>query len=109
MAKKIETDLKTFIKFWLVPLGIVVALFLANKALTGLIIIGVSIFLALALRPLVRKVNHFFTKMFGKDKKHQTLSVVFAYLIVVLVILFVIVATITLIQVSISKSKEVQA
>ena len=86
MAKKIETDLKTFIKFWLVPLGIVVALFLANKALTGLIIIGVSIFLALALRPLVRKVNHFFTKMFGKDKKHQTLSVVFAYLIVVLVI-----------------------
>ncbi|MBQ3296754.1 AI-2E family transporter [Candidatus Saccharibacteria bacterium] len=86
MAKKIETDLNTFIKFWLVPLGIVAALFLAFKSLTGLIIIGVSIFLALALRPLVRKVNELFAKMFGKDKKHQTLSVVFAYLIVVLVI-----------------------
>lgn len=86
MSKKIETDLRTFIKFWLVPLGIVVAIFILNKALTGLIIIGISIFLALALKPLVRKVNGFFTKAFGKDKRHQTLSAVFAYLIVVLVI-----------------------
>lgn len=86
MSKTIGTDLKTFIKFWLVPLGIVVALFIIYKAMTGLIIIGVSIFLALALKPLVRKVNGFFTKHFGKDKKHQTMSAVFAYLIVVLVI-----------------------
>ncbi len=86
MSKKYETDLRTFIKFWLVPLGIVATLFILNKALTGLIIIGISIFLALALKPLVRKVNGFFTKAFGKDKKHQTLSAVFAYLIVVLVI-----------------------
>ena len=86
MTKKIGTDLNTFIKFWLVPLGLVAAIFIIEKAMTGLIIIGISIFLALALRPLVRKVNSLFTKMFGKDKKHQTLSVVFAYLIVVLVI-----------------------
>ncbi|MCR5700397.1 MAG: AI-2E family transporter [Candidatus Saccharibacteria bacterium] len=86
MTKKIGTDLNTFIKFWLVPLGIVLLIFIIEKAMTGLIIIGISIFLALALRPLVRKVNNLFAKMFGKDKKHQTLSVVFAYLIVVLVI-----------------------
>ena len=86
MSKKIETDLNTFIKFWLVPLGLLAAIFIIEKAITGLIIIGISIFLALALRPLVRKVNNLFTKMFGKDKKHQTLSAVFAYLIVVLVI-----------------------
>ncbi len=86
MAKTIETDLKTFIKFWLVPLGIVLAVFLIFKAMTGLLLIGISIFLALALRPLVRKVDDFFTKHFGKDKQHQTISVVFAYLIVVLVI-----------------------
>ncbi len=86
MSKKIETDLRTFIKFWLVPLGIVVAMFLMYKALTGLIIIGASIFLALALRPLVRKVDNFFVQHFGKDRKHQTLSVALAYLIVVLVI-----------------------
>ena len=69
MSKQIETDLRTFIKFWLVPLGIVVTILILYKALTGLIIIGISIFLALALRPLVRSVNNFFTKHFGKDKK----------------------------------------
>ncbi|MBR3322370.1 AI-2E family transporter [Candidatus Saccharibacteria bacterium] len=86
MSKKVETDICTFIKFWLVPLGIVLAIFLIEKAIVGLIIIGVSIFLALALKPLVRKVNNLFTKLFGKEKKHQTISVVFAYLIVVIVI-----------------------
>lgn len=86
MSKQIETDLRTFVKFWLVPIGILLALFIIQKALTGLIIIGASIFLALALKPLVRKVNDFFTKHFGKDKKHQNLSAVFAYLIVILVI-----------------------
>ena len=86
MSKKIETDLHTFVKFWLVPLGIILVLFLGYKALTGLVIVGASIFLALALKPLVHKVNDFFTKCFGKDKKHQTLSVVLAYLIVVLIV-----------------------
>jgi len=86
MSKKFETDIWTFTKFWLVPLGIVLVLFLMIKALTGLIIIGVSIFLALALKPLVRKVNNLFVKLFGQDKKHQTASAVMAYLIVVAVI-----------------------
>ena len=86
MSKQIETDLRTFVKFWLVPVGILLALFFVQKALTGLIIIGASIFLALALKPLVRRVNDFFTKHFGKDRKHQNLSAVFAYLIVILVI-----------------------
>ena len=86
MTKKIETDWRTFIKFWLVPLIIIAVLFFMYKAVTGLVIIGISIFLALALKPLVRKVNNFFTKHFGSDKNHQTISVTFAYLIVVLII-----------------------
>ena len=86
MAKTIETDLRTFVKFWLVPLGIGIAIFVICQALTGLIIIGISIFLALALKPLVRWVNNLFKKMFGAEKKHQTLSAALAYLIVVLVI-----------------------
>ena len=86
MSKKIETDTWTFIKFWAIP-GIAYLLYLfIGKAMEGLVIIGISIFLALALRPLVKKVNNFFTKHFGKDKKHQTISAVLAYLIVVLVI-----------------------
>ena len=86
MSKIVETDLKTFVKFWLVPLGIGLVLLFLYSALTGLVIVGISIFLALALKPLVRKVNNFFTKHFGTEKKHQTLSAVLAYVIVVLVI-----------------------
>lgn len=85
MSKTIETDLHTFIKFWLVPVGILLLIVFLSTASTGLIIVGASIFLALALKPLVRKVNSFFTRCFGSDKKHQTLSAVMAYLIVVLV------------------------
>ena len=86
MSKTIETDTKTFIRFWLVPLFIgLVALFLYS-ARTGLIVVGASIFLALALKPLVRKVDGFFNRRLGTEKKHQTLSAVMAYLIVVVVI-----------------------
>ena len=87
MSKRvIETDTKTFIKFWLVPLGIGLLLLFINSAKQGLIVIGLSIFLALALRPLVHSVNNFFHKHFGADKKFQTASAVLAYLIVVLVL-----------------------
>lgn len=87
MAKVIETDLKTFIKFWLVPVGIGLVVLFLNSAKHGLIVVGASIFLALALKPLVRKVNGFFNKHFGSNgKKHQTLSAVLAYFIVVLII-----------------------
>ncbi|MBR2836905.1 AI-2E family transporter [Candidatus Saccharibacteria bacterium] len=86
MSKTIETDTRTFVKFWLVPLGIGLVLLFLYSALTGLIIIGLSIFLALALKPLVRRVNNFFTRHFGTERKHQTASAVLAYLIVVLVI-----------------------
>ena len=86
MSKHIEYDTRAFVKFWLIPLIIAAVLFFVYKALTGLVIIGISIFLALALKPLVRKVNGFFNKYFGKDKKHQTVSAIFAYLIVVIVI-----------------------
>lgn len=86
MAREIVTDTKTMVKFWLIPLIIVVIGFVLYKAVTGLIIIGISIFLALALKPLVRRVNGFFNKHFGTEKKHQTSSAVLAYFLVVLVI-----------------------
>lgn len=86
MSKLIETDTKTFVKFWSVPLIIAIVIMILYKALTGLIVIGISIFLALALKPLVRKVNSFFTKHFGTEKKHQTASAVLAYIIVVVVV-----------------------
>lgn len=86
MSKLIETDTKTFVKFWSIPLIIAIIIMILYQALTGLIIIGISVFLALALKPLVKKVNNFFTKHFGTEKKHQTASAVLAYIIVVVVI-----------------------
>lgn len=86
MSKLIEADTKTFVKFWSIPVIIFIVLLILDKALTGLIVIGISVFLALALKPLVRKVNNFFTKHFGTEKKHQTASAVLAYVIVVVVI-----------------------
>lgn len=84
--KQIETDTKTFLRFWLIPVAIYAVWLFVQSAITGLIVVGISIFLALALKPLVRKVNNFFTKHFGAEKKHQTLSAVLAYFIVVIVI-----------------------
>ena len=86
MSKTIETDTKTFLKFWLIPVAIYAVWLFVRSAATGLIIVGISIFLALALKPLVRRVNEFFNRRFGTQKKHQTASAVLAYLIVVLVI-----------------------
>lgn len=86
MSKLIETDTRTFVKFWSIPLVIAIVLLIFYQALEGLIIIGISIFLALAVKPLVRKVNGFFTKHFGTEKKHQTASAALAYIIVVVVI-----------------------
>ena len=86
MSKVIETDTWTFIKFWSIPaVAYLIYLFLGQAA-TGLVVVGISIFLALALKPLVRKVNDFFNRRFGTQKKHQTTSAVLAYLLVVLVI-----------------------
>ena len=86
MAKTIETDLRTFVKFWLVPVAFLLIWYIFQSAWMGLVIIGIAIFLALALRPLVSRVDGFFTKHFGKDKKHQNLSAILAYLIVVVVL-----------------------
>ena len=86
MKKLIETDLQTFIKFWLVPLGIALAILFLWKASVGLIMIGISIFLALALRPLVRRVDLFLQKHFGTNKKHNTASAILAYAIIILII-----------------------
>lgn len=86
MSKVIETDLRTFVKFWLVPVGMGLVFLFLGAAREALIVIGASIFLALALKPLVRRVNNFFIKHFGTEKKHQTASAILAYLIVVIII-----------------------
>ncbi|MBR5027157.1 AI-2E family transporter [Candidatus Saccharibacteria bacterium] len=91
MGKQIEVDTRTFIRFWLVLLGIGLIILFLYKALTGLIIIGISIFLALALKPLVSKLNNFLGKHFGMEKNHKTASAVIAYSIIVTILVTVVI------------------
>jgi len=46
---KLEIDTRTFVRFWLIISGLVLAALLIYKAQSGLLILGISAFLALAL------------------------------------------------------------
>ena len=47
MARTIDVDTSTFVRFWLVILGFVLAALFIWKALPALIIIGIAIFLTI--------------------------------------------------------------
>ena len=86
--KTIEVDTKTFVRFWLVILAFgLIGLFIW-KALTGLIIVGIAIFLAIAIQPLAARINKLI------KRQNSSLSSVIAYGLVI-VVLGVIVAVIT--------------
>ena len=80
----VEIDTRTILRFWLVLLGIALVIFFFYKALTGLMIIGISIFLAIALKPLVNRLNRFLTKHLGVNKSHRTASAALAYSTIVI-------------------------
>lgn len=91
MSKQtVEIDTRTLLRFWLILLGIGLVILFLYKALTGLIIIGISIFLAIALKPLVNKLNNFLTKHFGVNKSHKKASAVLAYSIIVVLLLAIV-------------------
>lgn len=87
MGKTIEVDTRTFVRFWLVILGFGLAGLFICKAWEALMIIGIALFLTIAIRPLARRINRF-TK-----KDHATSSAILAY-VAVLVILGVIFAVV---------------
>ena len=88
MSTKIDIDTRTFVRFWLVIFGIVLVAFLLYNARTALIIIGVSIFLALALNGPVSRISR---KLPGKSRVGAT---AIAYVMVVAVLSAVIVLVI---------------
>ena len=57
MSKTVDVDTKTFIRFWLVISLLAIIALLIARASTGLLIVGIAIFLAIAVRPLVFKVE----------------------------------------------------
>lgn len=63
MPERIDVDTKTFIRFWLVILGFGLLGLFIWKAMSGLIIVGIAVFLAIAIRPLATKLNSLNKKM----------------------------------------------
>lgn len=86
----VEIDTRTLIVFWSIPLVIGLLWLFLKSAATGLIILGISIFLAIALKPLVNRLDTFFKKHFGINKSHKTASAVLAYIIVILLVISII-------------------
>lgn len=78
MNVRIEIDTKTFVRFWLVVIGFVLAALAIYSARTALIIIGAALFLAIALSP---PVNLIARKL---SSKSRVLSTAIAYIFVVL-------------------------
>lgn len=80
MKVRIEIDTKTFVRFWLVVIGFVLAGWLIVSAQQALIILGTAFFLALALN---RPVSALASILPGKSRVGGT---AIAYVIVVLLI-----------------------
>ncbi len=84
MSRSIQVDTKTFIRFWLVVAAILVIILLLGQALGGLLIVGAALFLAIAIWPLVKKVD----KTINKKKSRLGLSAGLVVGGVVLIFLF---------------------
>ncbi|MCD8561601.1 AI-2E family transporter [Candidatus Saccharibacteria bacterium] len=80
MRTKIDIDTRTFVRFWLVIFGIALAAYLLYQAQVALIILGISVFLALALNAPVARIAK---RLPGRSRVAAT---AIAYLAVVTVI-----------------------
>ncbi len=77
MSKTVEVDTKTFVRFWLVILGFGLAALFIWRAWEALMIIGIALFLTIAIRPLAQRINRL-TK-----KDHSASSSIIAYILVI--------------------------
>lgn len=94
MTKTIDVDTKTFVRFWLVILGFVLAAVLIWKSLSALVIIGIALFLAIAIRPLAQKIN----ELTKKDHKASSTVVAYVLLISILGIIIAVVGPVVIDQ-----------
>lgn len=78
MRTRIEIDTRTFVRFWLVVVGFALLALVIYSARTALTIIGISLFLALALST---PVNFLVKKLPGKSR---VLSTALSYVAIVL-------------------------
>ncbi|MEO6110002.1 MAG: AI-2E family transporter [Candidatus Saccharimonadales bacterium] len=84
----VHIDTRTFIRFWLVVIGLGLAVYLAYNARTALIIIGVSLFLALALNAPVSRISK---KLPGKSRIGATAIAYVAIVILLGAVIFLVI------------------
>jgi predicted PurR-regulated permease PerM len=80
MKTRIDIDTKTFVRFWLVVIGFGFAIFAVYSAREALIILGVSLFLALALNRPVSRISRIL------PGKSRTAATALAYVLVVVIL-----------------------
>ncbi len=91
MKTKIDIDTRTFVRFWLVVFGIGLAALLLFKAQTALLIIGISLFLALALNAPVSLISR---RLPGKSRVGATAIAYIAVIAFLGVIITLVIPTI---------------
>ena len=91
MSHKIEIDTHTLIKFWLIPVVLLMIWMFITKAWTGLLIVGAAIFFAIAIKPLSDKINKFINDHTKKDKDRYVLSNLIAFSLIFVVLTLIIV------------------
>lgn len=87
MSRAIEVDTKTFVRFWIVIVGLALIGFLILIAADGILVVLTSMFFAIALRPLAKKIDNI-------DKRKERRG--FASVASVLIVVFSIIAVIAL-------------
>lgn len=80
MSKTVDVDTKTFVRFWLVVSLLAIIALLIIRASTGLLIVGIAIFLAIAVRPLVSKVE----KVIGGERRALAASLTVGGLVLII-------------------------
>lgn len=83
-SKTIDVDTKTFVRFWLVILGFGLAGLFVWRAWSGLLIVGIALFLTIAIRPLARRIDRL------THKEHTASSSVLAYVLVIGILSFIV-------------------
>jgi predicted PurR-regulated permease PerM len=88
MRTRIDIDTRTFVRFWLVPFGLALAALLITKAQIALIILGVSLFLALALNGPVSLISR---KLPGKSRVGATAIAYVAVIVLLGLVIFLVI------------------
>jgi len=88
MKNRIDIDTRTFVRFWLVVIGLGLAIYLLFVAQIALAILGTSLFLALALNTPVSRIAR---RLPGKSRVGATAIAYVAVLLILGTIIFVVI------------------